>query len=285
MYSNLDKNTMKTILITGASSGIGKATAKKFATEGWNVIASMRSPEKETALSLMENVLVVRLDVQDKQSIGEAIQSGINRFGTIDTVINNAGFGILGAFEKSTDEQIQNQFSVNVFGVMNVIKAILPHFREKQDGTIINITSQGGRVTFPTCSLYHSTKFAIEGFSESLAYELLSQHITVKIVEPGSTESNFFGAAGMAADQSITAYEEFDKIALDNWNKNDTMTSTSAEIAEVIFQAATDNKNQFRYMAGKDTALYFGIRQGEDQEYVNYMRKAFIPEILEKQNK
>ncbi len=135
----------------------------------------------------------------------------------------------------------------------------------------------------PTCSLYHSTKFAMEGFSESLSYELLSQNITVKIIEPGSTESNFYDAVGMAGDQSITAYEEFDKIALDNWNKNDTMTSTPEEIAEVIYIAATDNKDQLRYMAGKDTALYFGIRKGEDQDYVNYMRKAYIPEILEKQ--
>jgi len=276
---------MKTILITGASSGIGKATAKKFAIEGWNVIATMRSPEKENELSQLKNVLVTKLDVQDKASIQEAIKSGIEKFGTIDTVVNNAGFGILGAFEKSTDEQIQNQFSVNVFGVMDVIRAILPHFREKQDGTIINITSQGGRVTFPTCSLYHSTKFAIEGFSESLSYELLSQNITVKIVEPGSTESNFFNAVGMAADQSITAYEEFDKIALDNWNKNDIMTSTTEEIAAVIYTAATDNKDQLRYMAGRDTELYFGIRNEQDQHYVNYMRKAYIPEILEKQNK
>lgn len=276
---------MKTILITGASSGIGKATAKKFAAEGWNVIASMRSPEKETELSLLENVLLTKLDVQDKDSIDAAIKSGIDKFGTIDAVVNNAGFGILGAFEKSTDEQIQNQFSVNVFGVMNVIKAILPHFRAKQDGTIINITSQGGRVTFPTCSLYHSTKFAIEGFSESLSYELLSQHIAVKIIEPGSTESNFFNSAGIAADESITAYEEFDKIALDNWNKNDTMTSTAEEIAAVIYTAATDNKDQLRYMAGKDTELYFGIRKRDDQDYVNYMRKAYIPEIIEKQPK
>lgn len=274
---------MKTILITGTSSGIGKATAKKFASAGWNVIATMRSPEKEEELSAIENIFLTKLDVQDKESIAIAIASGIEKFGSIDAVVNNAGFGVLGAFEKSTSEQIMLQFSINVFGVMDVIKAILPHFRERQAGLIINITSQGGRVTFPTCSLYHATKFAIEGFSESLAYELLSQNISVKIVEPGSTESNFFSAVSMAGDERITAYEEFDKIALDNWNKNDTMSSKTEEIAEVIYTAASDNKDQLRYMAGVDTHLYFGARQNKsDQDYVDYMRKLFIPEILNK---
>lgn len=277
---------MKTILITGTSSGIGKATAKKFAAAGWNVIATMRSPEKEEELSAIENIFLTKLDVQDKESIAAAIASGIEKFGNIDAVVNNAGFGVLGAFEKSTSEQIMQQFSVNVFGVMDVIKAILPHFRARQSGLIINITSQGGRVTFPTCSLYHATKFAIEGFSESLAYELLSQNISVKIIEPGSTESNFFSAVSMAGDEHITAYEEFDKIALNNWNKNDTMSSKTAEIAEVIYKAASDNKDQLRYMAGTDTHLYFGARQNKsDQDYVDYMRKLFIPEILNKEFK
>lgn len=275
---------MKTILITGTSSGIGKATAKKFAAAGWNVIATMRAPEKEEELSAIKNIFLTKLDVQDKESIATAIASGIEKFGSIDAIVNNAGFGVLGAFEKSTSEQIMQQFSVNVFGVMDVIKAILPHFRARQAGLIINITSQGGRVTFPTCSLYHSTKFAIEGFSESLAYELLSQNISVKIVEPGSTESNFFGAVSMAANDNIIAYQEFDKIALDNWYKNDTMTSTTADIAEVIYEAASDNKDQLRYMAGVDTRLYFGARQNKsDQDYVDYMRKLFIPEILNKE--
>lgn len=274
---------MKTILITGASSGIGKAAAKKFAAEGWNVIATMRSPEKEQELTQLKNVLVTKLNVQDNESIIKAVQSGIEKFGKIDTIVNNAGFGVLGAFELSTAEQMHKQFEVNVFGVMNTIKAILPHFRQNQAGTIINITSQGGRVTFPTCSLYHATKFAIEGFSESLAYELLSQNILVKIVEPGSTVSNFYDSASFAKDSTITAYEEFDKLALINWNKNDTMQSTPEDIAEVIYTAATDGRiGQLRYMAGKDTELYFGIRQSKtDQEYVDYMRNAFIPEVLE----
>lgn len=272
---------MKTILITGASSGIGRAAAKRFAAEGWNVIATMRSPEKEQELDQLGHTLVIKLDVQDKASITKAIESGIEKFGKIDVLLNNAGFGVFGAFEASTDEQIKSQFDINVFGVMDVTRSILPHFRENQVGTIINITSQGGRVTFPACSLYHATKFAIEGFSESLAYELLPQNIRVKIVEPGSTITNFFTAVSFTSDSNITAYDEFNRIANNNWTKHDTMQSTVDEIADVIFIAAIDKTDQLRYMAGRDTELYFGIRQNKtEQEYVDYMRNRFIPELL-----
>lgn len=272
---------MKTILITGASSGIGRAAAKRFAAEGWNVIATMRSPEKEQELDQLDHTLVTKLDVQDKASIAKAIESGIEKFGRIDVLLNNAGFGVFGAFEASTDEQVKSQFDINVFGVMDVTRSILPHFRENQAGTIINITSQGGRVTFPTCSLYHATKFAVEGFSESLAYELLPQNIRVKIVEPGSTITNFITAVSFTSDSNITAYDDFNSIANNNWTKHDTMQSTVDEIADVIYTAAIDETDQLRYMAGRDTELYFGIRQNKtEQEYIDYMRNRFIPELL-----
>jgi NADP-dependent 3-hydroxy acid dehydrogenase YdfG len=275
---------MKTILITGASSGIGKAAAIKFAASGWNVIATMRSPEKEQELALLDHVFVTRLDVQDIESIKQAIESGIEKFGKIDTLLNNAGYMVIGAFELATDKQIHTQFDINVFGVMNTIQAILPHFRSNQAGTIINVTSTGGRITFPTCSLYHATKFAIEGFSESLSYELLSQNILVKIVEPGSTHTNFVAAANVTENPDITAYDDFNILALKNWYKNDTMQSSAEDISEVIYTAATDGTNHLRYIAGRDTKRYFEIRQsGTDQEYVDQMRKIFIPEVLERQ--
>ena len=277
---------MKTILITGASSGIGKAAALKFAANGWNVIATMRSPEKETALSALQNVMVTKLDVQDGQSIRQAIQSGIEQFGKIDTVLNNAGYMVIGAFELATDQQIHKQFDINVFGVMNVTRAILPHFRNNQSGTIINVTSTGGRITFPACSLYHATKFAVEGFSESLAYELLAQGIKVKIVEPGSTQTNFVAAASLTSNPAIPDYDEFIKKALETYIKIDTMQSEVELIAGVIYAAATDDTDRLRYMAGKDTEVYFGLRQtGTDQEYVDRMRESFIPETLNAQKK
>jgi NAD(P)-dependent dehydrogenase (short-subunit alcohol dehydrogenase family) len=156
----------KTALITGTSSGFGKTTAKHFAANGWNVVATMRTPSAEAELVNLDGVLVTRLDVQDPESIDRAIEAGIRRFGRIDALINNAGFGL---FEVTPREKIWEQFDVNIFGVMDVTRAILPHFRSNKGGTIINISSGAGVFTLPLISLYCASKFALEGFSESLS--------------------------------------------------------------------------------------------------------------------
>jgi NADP-dependent 3-hydroxy acid dehydrogenase YdfG len=241
----------------------------------------MRSPEKEQELTSIENIFITRLDVQDNDSIEQAVKAGIDKFGKIDALVNNAGMGVFGAFELATREQIKTQFDINVFGLMDVTRSILPHFRANKAGTIINISSMGGRVTFPTVSLYNATKFAIEGFSESLSYELISQNIKLKIVEPGSTVSNFFNGVSPTENAAITDYDEVNKIGMDNWVNYDTMPSTTDDIAAVIFTAANDDSDQLRYMAGKDTELYFDVRSSKtDQEYVDYMRNRFIPEFI-----
>ncbi|PSL23020.1 SDR family oxidoreductase [Chitinophaga ginsengisoli] len=271
---------MKTVLITGTSSGIGRAAVLTFQREGWNVIATMRSPEKETELHQLDNVLVTRLDVLDNATILNTVEQGLDRFGQIDVLVNNAGYAVFGTFEMTAEHQTQNMFDTNLFGPMRVLKAVLPHFRNQKSGTVINITSMGGRVTFPACSLYHATKFALEGFTESLAYELLPFNIHAKIVEPGSTATRFVESAQVTQD-TITEYSEFVKIGFANWAKNDTMTSTAEQIAAVIYTAATDENDRLRYKAGEDTQLYFQKRQSEnDQEYVDYMRQRFIPELL-----
>jgi NADP-dependent 3-hydroxy acid dehydrogenase YdfG len=159
----------KTVLITGASSGFGKETAKEFQQNGWNVIATMRSSEKEQELNKLENVFVTRLNVQEPASIEMAVQSGIEKFGNIDVLVNNAGYGLMGVFESATRAQIQNQYAVNVFGLMDVTLALLPHMRQQGKGAIINVTSFGGVVGLPFGSLYNSSKFAVEGFSEALS--------------------------------------------------------------------------------------------------------------------
>mgnify|MGYP001171534671 FL=1 len=143
----------KTILITGSSSGIGKVTAKLFHEKGWNVIATMRTPEKERELTALENVLVARLDVQDHTSIHDAVQLGIKRFGKIDVLLNNAGYGAYGPLEATSIEKIRRQFDVNVIGLLDVTKAILPHFRQNKDGMVINVSSIAGKMAFPLGSL------------------------------------------------------------------------------------------------------------------------------------
>ena len=197
----------KTMLITGASSGIGRATARLFADKGWNVVATMRDPAKGADLA-SGTVAVTRLDVQDGETIEAAVDLALARFGSIDLLVNNAGYGQLGLFEAMSEEKIEEQFAVNVFGVMDVTRAVLPHMRKAKGGTIINISSGAGLFTLPMSSLYNASKFALEGFSESLSYELASQNITVKLVEPhGGVNETEFGArsgAGVAIDPSLT---------------------------------------------------------------------------------
>ncbi len=175
-----------TVLITGCSSGFGKLAANTFRDRGWNVVATMRSPHKETELTELDNVLVNRLDVTDPASIETSIQEGIDRFGAIDSLVNNAGFGSNALFEQSTDESIRNIYETNVFGLMNVMRAVLPHMRERGSGSVINVTSMAGLIGLLGNSVYSSSKFAVEGLTEALALEYKPLGIQIKSVAPGA---------------------------------------------------------------------------------------------------
>lgn len=253
---------MKTILITGASAGIGKATVRLFAQRDWNVIATMRSTEKGKDLESIPNVLVQQLDVTDSASIRQAIDNSIEKFGQIDVLVNNAGIGVFGAFEAADDQLIKKQFDTNVFGVMKLIKSILPHFREKKQGTIINISSGVGKVPLPMQSLYGSTKFAIEGFSESVSYELASLGIMVKLVLPGNIQTDFFKSLTVTDISNYKDYQAYQTKVLDKIEKLNQDTGATPEyVAEVIYKAATDGKRKMRYMAGKDISLFAKVRK------------------------
>ena len=175
---------MKTILITGASTGIGRAAALLFQEAGWNVAATMRDPSHESVLNTLPNVLLHALDVTDLASIQAAVAATMARFGGIDVLLNNAGYGLFGPLEAVTPDQLERQYRTNVFGPVQTMQAVLPQMRAQGSGVIINVSSIGGRVTFPFNSLYHGTKFALEGISESLAIEL-APTITVNAVAPG----------------------------------------------------------------------------------------------------
>jgi NADP-dependent 3-hydroxy acid dehydrogenase YdfG len=254
----------KTVLITGASSGFGKATVKLFDTNNWNVIATMRSPEKETELSKLSNVFITKLDVTDKPSIQSAVAAGIEKFGKIDVLVNNAGYGAMGALEAATEEQVKQQFDVNLFGLIAVTKAVLPGMRQQRSGTIINISSVGGRVTFPFCSFYHATKFAVEGLTESLQYELNPLGIRLKIVEPGGYKTEFagrsmalFGVNGL--DEYQPAFDKFMNM-IDHWP----MSENIGEVADAIYEAATDGTEKLRCPVGHDAAQLIQTRQQMD---------------------
>ena len=273
-----------TVIITGTSSGYGKAMAKEFARQGWNVVATMRTPEKETELTKLENVLVTRMDVLDSTSIRGAIQKGIEKFGEIDVLINNAAQGLVGVFEAMTPAQMQHEFAVNVFGYMDVIREILPHFRKEGKGIIINVGSQGGLITFPLMCPYHATKFAIEGFTESISYELASINVIVKLIEPGGASTSFFQNAQTPAESVPDEY---------NWVVNNTgmnelyetykdKLSTPEEVGHFVFNAVTDGTDNFRYLIGEEMRSFLTIKKEKsDQEYIHFMRRQLLPKLVE----
>lgn len=253
---------MKTLLITGASAGIGRATARYFAQNGWNVAATMRRPEAETELGQLPNVNLFRLDVTDAASIQQAIADARAAFGGIDVVVNNAGYGAVGVFEAATPEQIRRQFDTNVFGVMNVIREILPHFREKRDGTIINVTSMGGLLTFPIYSVYHATKWAVEGFSESLQFELKPFNIRVKTIEPGAIKTEFYERSqDLFQKEGLTAYDDYQRVTFANSQKEGENAPGPEVVAKRIFQAANDRSFRLRYPVGNQAPVLLALRR------------------------
>ena len=266
----------KTILITGASTGIGRATAIFFQKKGWNVVATMRTPENEKELNKLENVVVKKLDVQDMNSINNAIQQGIAVFGKIDVLLNNAGYGLMGSFESISRESIQRQYDVNVFGLFDVTRALIPHFRANRSGVIINVSSVGGRITLPVTSIYHSTKFAVEGFSESLQYELEPLGIQVKIVEPGAIATDFGSRSlDFQHNPELTDYNAYIEKIMNVFNTmmDPNNMSTSESVAEVIFAAATENNDQMRYLAGPDAEQWISARaQLDDAQFRNMIK-------------
>lgn len=256
---------MQTILITGASSGIGKATALRFQSEGWNVIATMRDPSAAGDLAALDNVQVTRLDVTDAASIAAAVADGVARFGRIDVALNNAGYGAYGPLEAFSAERIRRQFDTNVIGLLEVTKAVLPHMRANRSGTIVNISSIGGQITFPLGTLYHGTKFAVEGLSEALHYELEPLGIRVRIVEPGMIRTDFGGRSfDFAMDETLSDYAPTAEAMGRLFGKLASDPSAPEVVAEVIWQAVNETGGSLRFRAGADAEALLDDRKAKD---------------------
>lgn len=266
---------MNTIVITGASSGIGKATAKLFAENGWQVAATMRKPENETDLNEIEGISLYALDVTDQASIDTALEQILKDYDRVDVVLNNAGYAAAGPFEAATMEQIARQFDTNVIGLMHVTQAFLPHFRANRAGLFMNVSSIGGRITFPFLSLYHGTKWAVEGFSESLSYELGELGIGVKIIEPGGVETDFGGRSmDFCLRDDLTDYDPALAQFQAQHASSGLVLSTPEFIAQGIFDAATDGKTQLRYLLGPDAEQTYALReQVGDDAFIAGMRQ------------
>jgi len=267
---------MKTVFVTGASSGVGKAAALLFAAHGWNVMAAMRNPDQHEEFNDQENILKIRLDVTDPAAIALAISESILRFGSIDALVNSAGYGLMGAFESATMEQIRKQYEVNVFGLMQIMQAVLPYMR-KQGGCIINLSSFGGVVALPFGSLYNSSKFAVEGLSEALSHEVAPFNIRVKIIEPGSIDTNF--RSNLEMIKADPAYDELTSAFFPRFRKltEQLPKNTAEDVAETIYRAATDNSDQLRYVSGSDAQFYIDLKyDNNDAAFVAKMRQYFL---------
>lgn len=265
----------KTVLITGASTGIGRSTALLFAEKGWTVIATMRSPEKADWIT--SNIHPMQLDVTDQESIHRAIAQSLSQFGTVDVLVNNAGYALMGAFENCSPEQIRKQFDTNVFGLMEVTRAILPHFRERRSGVIINVASMGGKMAFPIYSLYHSTKWAVEGFSDALQYELEPFNIRVKLIEPGPIKTDFYDRSPEIAKSDITAYDEFVNRLLPKMSHAGEQGAPPEVVAETIYKAAIDPSRRLRYQSDRLGQISLLLRKVlPDSVFSTMVRSNFV---------
>lgn len=255
----------KTIFITGSSTGLGRATAKLFAGRDWKVIATMRDPGKETELGQVPGITLLPLDVTKPDQIEAAARSAL-ALGPVDVVFNNAGYGLAGPLEGITDEQLVAQIDTNLLGVIRTTKAFIPHFRERGSGLFIATTSIGGHVTFPFNSAYHATKWALEGWSESLAFELGKLGIGVKTVAPGGIRTDFTGRSLVLARHPAYAalIEKVTAVFMDP--ARIAQGSTAEQIAEVVWEAATDGKDQVSYIAGADAVALRAQRMAAGAE-------------------
>ncbi|GAB4036601.1 SDR family oxidoreductase [Spirosoma gilvum] len=243
----------KTIFITGTSTGLGKASAKFFSEQGWQVAATMRSPEKETELTQLSNIAVFKLDVTDVDQVKEAVKQTIDRFGKIDVVLNNAGTGVYGALELAREDAIDWQFAVNTRGPINVIRAFLPHFRANGGGKFINVSSFMGLTTaVPLGSLYNMSKFALEGLTEGLFYELKPLNIDLHLIEQGgSTDNNFVNNVIWSTDPTISAYDGLlAKLKHMMEHADDSLKDDTLTIVKEIYKLATGESKKFRTVIG-----------------------------------
>lgn len=251
---------MKTVLITGASKGIGRATAILFSQKGWNVAAAVR--EIDTEEQYPENVCPFIIDIRDRESINRCIEQVVNYYGRVDLLVNNAGVYSTSPLECISEEDLDNVIQTNVKGTLYMTQAMLPYFRTNKGGTIVNISSIAGRVTFPFQSVYHTSKWAIEGLSESLYYELKNLKIKVKIVEPGMVHTSLYRSVlDMSAKRFPMEYREnfahWHSYLINNYdNGYDPILD-----ARRVYQAANDRSSRLRYTSDSSTKFVLILRR------------------------
>ena len=273
-------SNQKVSIVTGSSSGIGLETALMFARNGYVTYATMRTPEKGALIKNAvekENlpIKVVQLDVTDDKSLKNAIDHVTSEDGRIDVLVNNAGYGLVGALEELSIEEIKAQYETNFFGLVRVIQAVLPTMRKQRSGRILNLSSGAGLFGYPGGSAYVSTKFAVEGLSESIAYELEPFGIKVILIEPGFVKTNFANSmliSKKAQDPTSSYSQMMQRIAASS-NELAKSGSSAELVANVILDAATNPNPRLRYLVGKDVEAWAASKSMDESEFFNMIKK------------
>jgi NAD(P)-dependent dehydrogenase (short-subunit alcohol dehydrogenase family) len=250
-------SSMKTVLITGCSSGYGLETARNFHAQGWNVVATMRTP-REDVLPRSDRLRVLALDVTKPESIAAALEAS----GPIDVLVNNAGIGLFGAFEATPMATVREVFETNTFGVMAMTQAVLPQFRARRSGVVVNVTSSATLAPMPMVAVYTASKMAIEGFTASLELELQPFQVRVKLVEPGyGPTTRFTNNSGSRMDGLIPeAYAPFAQRIFASMTQGPAAVTTESDVAEAVWRAANEDSRQLRFPAGPDAVALAQVK-------------------------
>lgn len=285
----MNMNDSKVAVVTGSSSGIGFQTALLLARNGFSTYASMRDTQKSARITEIANnerlpLQVVQIDVNNDFMVKNAIDKIIDEGKRIDVLVNNAGYGLFGALEDLSIDEIKAQFETNFFGVIRVTQAVLPIMRKQGDGTIVNISSVGGQVGVPILSAYNSTKFALEGLSESMSYELEHFGIRVIVIEPGFIKTNIMNSsvlAKKALDQKSPHYTLTQRIESHFKSMMDNPESSSPEeVAKSILKAITSDDSQLRITVGNDAqGIIQAKRKMSESDFTEMIRQQLVSEI------
>ena len=273
MIDNLDMGKKKVALVTGSSSGIGYETALLLAINGFDTFATMRNMNKSkeiTEVSNRENLplRVVQLDVNDDKSVTDAINNILKEKESIEVVVNNAGYGLMGSVEDSSLDEIKSQFETNFFGAIRVMQRVIPIMRKQRSGTIVNVSSIAGRIGFPMGSAYVSSKFALEGLSESISYELKQFGIKIILIEPGVIKTNFALVTPKKAVNTNSSYSQLMNKLEENLFSTIANGTSPKEVASVILRSITEASPEHRYLVGNDAVELINARKNNtDDEF------------------
>jgi NAD(P)-dependent dehydrogenase (short-subunit alcohol dehydrogenase family) len=269
MTENL--GTKKVALVTGSSSGIGYETALLLARNGFDTFATMRNMNKSkeiTEVSKRENLplRLVQLDVNDDKSVTDAINNILKEKKSIEVVVNNAGYGLMGSVEDSSLDEIKAQFETNFFGAIRVMQRVIPIMRKQGSGTIVNVSSIAGRIGFPMGSAYVSSKFALEGLSESISYELKQFGIKIILIEPGVIKTKFALVTPKKAVNTNSSYSQLMNKLEENLFSTIANGTSPKEVASVILRSITEESPEHRYLVGNDAVELINARKNNTDE-------------------